>query len=317
MRIRDLGATIAGSPLEPRIEQLYQELAAREIAVRPVCYVGDEWFSPAGMCAIAAPFYLTHPRLEALERSQMGEVRGGSPDECQRYLRHECGHALDHAYGFSSRPDWRARFGDPETEYRPQNYRARVYSRSFVHHLGDCYAQAHPEEDFAETFAVWLGSTPEAWRARYRGWKALAKLEYVHTLMQETAGQTPRLRPLRKISEAGRLTRTLARYYAARRAAAGRERPDCFDADLRLLFEGERSNGSAGRLLRESRPALVRSVVRWTGRPKYVVEALLARLIDRCLHLGLAAPEPRAGLHYELAAYLAARVAGGRSVRPR
>ena len=40
------------------------------------------------------------------------------------------------------------------------------------------YAQKHPDEDWAETFAVWLEGGP--WRRRYRDWQvALAKLEYV------------------------------------------------------------------------------------------------------------------------------------------
>ena len=120
------------------------------------CYLGDEWFSPAGSPAIAIPFYLAHPRLKTLEMHQMLQVEGGTPEWCQQLLRHESGHAIDHAYRFSSRDDWHAVFGSPETEYSPETYQPRPYSKGFVRNLPNWYAQAHPDEDFAETFAVWL-----------------------------------------------------------------------------------------------------------------------------------------------------------------
>ncbi len=189
-RICDLGVHIAGSELEGRIAQLYDELAAHGLAFRPACYLGDEWFSPAGSPAIAIPFYLAHPRLKTLEMHQMLQVEGGTPEWCQQLLRHESGHAIDHAYRFSSRDDWRAVFGSPETEYSPETYQPRPYSKGFVRNLPNWYAQAHPDEDFAETFAVWLSMTPEQWREQYRGWKALDKLEFVQCLMEEAQEHT-------------------------------------------------------------------------------------------------------------------------------
>src|ERR1700730_1917713 len=122
LRICDLGVRIDHNELKLRIEQLYNELAARGVALRPDCYLGDEWFSPQGVPAIAIPFYLAHPRLKALELRQMLEVEGATPEWCQMLLRHECGHAIDHAYRFSARQDWRAIFGSPETEYAPETY---------------------------------------------------------------------------------------------------------------------------------------------------------------------------------------------------
>ena len=156
MRIRDLAVRVEGSPLEARVAKLYGELEARGLPIRPPCYLGDEWFSPEGEPTIAIPFYLAHPRLEQLELRQMMEVEGGTAESCAQLLRHECGHAVDHAYRFSSRRSWRAVFGSPNVDYEPERYRPRPYSRSFVRHLPNWYAQAHPDEDFAETFAVWL-----------------------------------------------------------------------------------------------------------------------------------------------------------------
>src|SRR6185312_8886834 len=227
LRICDLGVRLQGSELEPRVNQLFEDLAARGVTLRPDCYLGDEWFSPTGVPAIAIPFYLAHPRLKTLEMHLMMEVEGGTPQWCQMLLRHECGHAVDHAYKLSSRKDWRAVFGSPEAEYTPETYTPRPYSKSFVQHLPNWYAQAHPEEDFAETFAVWLASEPAAWRERYRGWKALEKLEYVALLMQEIAGAAPPRMPRGgRLSRASKLRKTLTRHYAARRKLWAEDFPD-------------------------------------------------------------------------------------------
>ncbi len=283
VRIRDLGVAIAGSELEPRVAALYAELEARGLSLRPRCYLGDEWFSPNGVPAVALPFYLAHPRLKALELHQMLEVEGGTPEWCAQLLRHECGHALDHAYGFSARRKWRAVFGSPDVDYEPEVYTPRPYSRSFVRHLPNWYAQAHPDEDFAETFAVWLGSPADGWRERYRGWKAIEKLEYVDALMAEARRKPPRRRGGRLRSEAARLRTTLARYYAARRKLWAQDQPGFYDADLRRIFESAPAGeGTAAAFMRRRHRVIVERVVRWTGQRKYVVDGLARRLETRC-----------------------------------
>jgi hypothetical protein len=309
LRICDLGVRIEGSELEARVGQLYDELAGRGVTLRPDCYLGDEWFSPEGVPAVAIPFYLAHPRLKSLELRLMLEVEGGTSEWCQRLLRHECGHALDHAYRISSRSQWQEVFGSPETEYTPDTYRPRPYSKSFVRHLPNWYAQAHPDEDFAETFAVWLATKPDQWRQQYGGWKALEKLEYVHALMQELA-QAPRvIRKGRHISEAKKLRKTLARYYAERRRLYAEDFPDFYDADLRAIFgNGEPGSESAARMMRKNRTALITSIVQWTGQRKYTVTMLVRRLILRCQELKLEAPRDSVRLQFDLAAYLAALV---------
>ncbi|MBI3698089.1 MAG: putative zinc-binding metallopeptidase [Acidobacteria bacterium] len=298
-----------GSELETRVARLYDELGARGLAFRPSCYLGDEWFSPEGVPAIAIPFYLAHPRLKTLELHQMLEVEGGTAEWCHKLLRHECGHAIDHAYRFSSRPQWRQVFGSPDAEYTPETYRPRPYSRSFVRHLDNWYAQAHPDEDFAETFAVWLAMTPEEWRDRYRGWKALEKLEYVNAVMQETAGRPPAVASGRRISDAAKLRKTLARHYALRRKLYAEDFPDFHDPDLRAIFgNGDPGDESAAQLMRRNRAHLIQSIVRWTGQRKYTVNMLVRRLILRCQQLKLPAPRDQGRLPFELAAYLAALV---------
>ncbi len=155
LRMCDLGLTLEGSGLDARIAQLSAELEARGLAFRPHYWLSDEWFTPDGVPGIAIPFYLAHPRLEKLERAQMLEVEGGDPESCLRILRHEAGHAIDNAYLLRRRPTRRRLFGTPATPY-PEYYTPKPYSKSFVLHLDHWYAQSHPDEDFAETFAVWL-----------------------------------------------------------------------------------------------------------------------------------------------------------------
>jgi hypothetical protein len=309
LRICDLGVGIEHSELNPRIEQLNSELAARGVSLRPDCYLGDEWFSPEGVPAISIPFYLAHPRLKALELHQMLEIEGGTPDWCQMLLRHECGHAIDHAYRFSSRTDWRDVFGNPETEYAPETYTPRPYSKSFVRHLPNWYAQAHPDEDFAETFAVWLAAAPEDWRRRYCGWKALEKLEYVHSLMSEMAASQPCVTGGRRISEARKLRTTLARHYAGRRKLYAEDFPDFYDADLRAIFgNGEPGGESAATMMSRHRGALIASIVQWTGQRKYTVSMLVRKLMFRCRELKLTTPKDSVRLNFELASYLASLV---------
>jgi hypothetical protein len=305
LRICDLGVRIEQSELEARIGQFYDELSSRGVSFRPNCYLGDEWFSPEGVPAIAIPFYLAHPRLKALELHQMLEVEGGTAEWCQMLLRHECGHAIDHAFRFSSRGDWQTIFGSPETEYAPETYRPRPYSKSFVRHLPNWYAQAHPDEDFAETFAVWLATPPENWRQRYNGWKAIEKLEYVNSIMNEAAGTSPTLTRGRRISEAKKLRTTLAHYYAARRKLYAEDFPDFYDTDLRAIFGNVEPNGeSAVKVMRRHRSALIASIVQWTGQRRYTVSMLVRKLMLRCGELKLTAPQDAARLHFELVAYL-------------
>lgn len=308
LRICDLRVRMEGSELEPRVAQLFHELDSRGLPLKPQTYLADEWFSPAGSPLIAIPFFLAHPRLKQLELRQMLEVEGGTHEWCLQLLRHECGHAYDHAFGFSARERWAEVFGNPEMDYEPEAYRPRPYSRSFVRHLPNWYAQAHPDEDFAETFAVWLSLSPEEWRAQYRDWKALEKLEYVAELMQE-AEKPLHVERRGRIWEASRLRRTLEKYYAAKRRLYAQDFPDVYDSDLRAIFErGDVGDESATQVMRRMQHRLSAAIVRWTGQHKYVVDTLVRRLITRTRELKLRAPRDQATLMVELAAYLSSLV---------
>ena len=304
MRICDLKLKIAGSELESRIEKFYAELTARDIAVKPICYLGDEWFCPDGSATIAIPFYLAHPRLKRLEAKMMMEVEGDTEAWCLRLLRHEMGHVVNHAYLLKKDKRWQKLFGPPSLEYS-ESFRARPYSKRFVRHLDGYYAQSHPEEDFAETFAIWL--TPDLdWRQQYRDWKALEKLEYVDKLMQELAGKPPLVFAKSKISDAARLRSRLEAHYRRRRRTYAQEFPDFFDGDLRKLFVDSAAapdSERAAAFLRRSNKLILNAISAWTGEPKFTISRLLRGLTERCGELDLRLKSQSAAV--EITAYLA------------
>ena len=312
LRICDLGVKIEGSWLEERLQNLYKELASKGLAIQPQAYLGDEWFSPEGIVAIAIPFYLAHPRLMALEKKIMLEVEGGNPDWCMRLLRHEAGHCFDHAYGFSKTRKWRRLFGSPNQEYAPETYRPKPYSRSFVRHLANWYAQAHPDEDFAETFAVWL-APEENWKSEYSKWPvALEKLNYIDDQARLSASKPWIMAGKRLPFSASRMTTTLEHFYARRRREHADEYPDFYDDDLRKIFNGgpelsRREAGAAG-FMRKNQKLIIDSVSRWTGERKFPIQQLVRKLQDRCEKLELRLGRDAADTSLEVAAYLATLV---------
>jgi hypothetical protein len=298
LRFCDLKLSIAGE-LAQRIDRLYTELARHGLRFRPHCWLSSEWFSPDGVPGIALPFYLAHPRLIKLEKSQMLGLEDGSEAACLRILRHEAGHCFDTAFRLHRRKRYRELFGRWSDPY-PETYRPRPHSRNFVTHLDAWYAQAHPAEDFAETFAVWLSPTAR-WRSHYRGWPALQKLEYVDQLMAELAKQRdpPPVRSRRQPESLSQNRRTLREHYRQKKLYYADQFPDFFDADLRKLFSDEpryAHRPTAASFLRRIRPELRETVARWTGTHAYTIDQVLRDMIDRCreLRLRLAVSEPRA-----------------------
>lgn len=308
-RFRDLRLAIATTDVQDRVEQLYREMESKGLNFNPQIFLGDEWFSPEGMNAISVPFYFAHTRLRQLEKNLMLEVEGGNTEWFMRLLRHEAGHCFDHCFRFSKRKKWHQVFGSPNLEYQPDTYRPQPYSRSYVKHLDNWYAQAHPDEDFAETFAVWLGMPKDEWQSRYKGWKALEKLEYMDSLMREASKKPPLVTGGPRPSNAQKLRSTLSRYYAARRKLWAEDTPDFYDSDLRRIFWSNADNlALAAQFMRRHRKAIVASVVLWTGERKYVVDGLLRKLIGRASALRLRAPEDQVSLALGVGSYLASLV---------
>jgi len=296
LRMCDLPLVIEGT-LAERIARLREELAGRGLGFPLHFYLADEWFTPDGATAIAIPFYMAHPRLEKLEEAQMFEVEGGDEDWCMRILRHEAGHAIDNAFRLRLRRQLREVFGPPSKPY-PEFYTPKPYSKSFVLHLDAWYAQSHPDEDFAETFAVWLTPNSE-WRTRYQGWRAGAKLEYMDALMRSLRNHGPRVDNPTEVDALPQLRKTLRQHYRTKRKHYGVDYPNFYDRDLRRLFSDSpdvASNITAAQFIARIRRPVRRVVSNWTGIYQYTIDQVLEDMIARSreLKLRLAVPEDQA-----------------------
>jgi len=304
-KISQLGLRLDGTELQPLIQQLYDELSQRGLVFHPPCHVGDEWFVPIGIPAIFIPFFLVHDRLRKLERKLILEVEGETPEWFMKLMRHEAAHAYSYAYQLYKKKKWQQTFGLASTE-ETEFYRPRPYSRSYVVHLDDWYAQSHPDEAFAETFAIWL--TPGLdWRERFQGWKALQKLEYLDELIRSLAGKLPVQLPEYRVADYDCLNIKLKTYYTRKRKLYEDSYPDFYDNDLNQLFAAgpEVSNRmKASVWLRQRRRQLMDSVCQWTNEKKYRVNKLLARLIDRCDQLDLYIKADDAQQNLRVSAYI-------------
>jgi hypothetical protein len=301
LRFCDLKLEIEGTDLEEAIERLYRELAIRGIRFRPHCWLAQEWFSPDGIPGIAIPFYLAHRRLMSLERHFMREVEGGNRNWLMRILRHEAGHAIDSAYRLRRRRHWREVFGPASLPY-PDTYRPRPGSRRFVQHLGAWYAQAHPTEDFAETFAVWLKPN-SAWRREYLGWPAYAKLEFIDSLAAQIGESKPPVANRYRIEDIGEETRTLRQHYEQKLARYRMPRRSGADELLLKVFSPTprtRSTQKAASMLRELRNPLRQQIVRAGAFSEYLVHQVLRLMITRCEALNLYVRGPRRELKAQL-----------------
>ena len=191
----------------------------------------------------------------------------------------------------------------------PESYVPRARSRNYVQHLDWWYAQAHPAEDFAETFAVWL-KPGTRWRKTYATWPALRKLEYVDELMSELADQTPRVRSRARVEPISSLRQTVREYYAAKRARFEGVSNNLYDADLRRIFGADTAASGRERavnFLKRNGPRIRKMVAQGTGKREYALEVVLKDMIARCRELDLRVGHPTEDILIDFAILLAAR----------
>jgi putative zinc-binding metallo-peptidase len=308
LRLKDLKVSIERTWLARCLRDLHDEIGERGLRIRPHAWISNEWFSPDDTPGIAIPFYLAHPRLMRLERKMMIDVEGGTVPECMRILRHETGHVVQVAYQLHRHRRWQRLFGRSSTRY-PDYYRPNPGSRRYVQHLPLWYAQSHPDEDFAETFAVWL--TPRSsWRRRYAGWPALKKLEYVDELMGEIAGKRPLVTRRLNVEPLSRLTQTLAEHYEKKRAHYAVGHPATYDRDLLRLFSDDPRHWrspAASAFLRSHRAMIRQIVSKWTGEYQLTLDAVFDDMIGRCRELNLRAVGSERQLRMEFIVLLTAK----------
>ena len=309
-RICDLPLTIAGSWLEGCVAQLHAELSAKGLAFHPECYLADEWLTPTEQPIIGIPFYLAHPVLIRLEKKMMMEAEGETKDWCMQLLRHETGHAVTYAYRLNQKRRWQKIFGLSSQEY-PETYRFRPYSKSYVRHLDGFYAQYHPDEDFTETFAVWL--TPGSdWAHKYAGWPVLEKLEYVDSLMKSIQGQPPVVSRGRKYWGLKSLKITLRNFYKKKHELRAEDFPDFHDGNLIRIFakgyQQAKTSYPAAELLKRFQDEIVDEVAFWSGEKKYVVHDLWKKIYKRSRQLKLMCQENEAAVVVKITSYMTALV---------
>ena len=293
--VRELGLKIEGSPVERFVQQLYRELEQKRLTkFRPPCYLTDEWGCPSGEPVIGLPFYLANPALAQIEK-EMNDLEDNK--EIMMYLRHEAGHAFNYAYRLYNRPEWKEVFGWFRRPYR-DNYRPVPFSRNYVRHMAGWYAQKHPDEDFAETFAVWL--TPRSgWKKKYRGWGALAKLKYMDRIAREVGNLDPVRRKGQTDITVDEMETTVGEFY--HRSAEEIPIVDlATDNDLRDIFNAAKRSKrakAAGQFLQQHRKALVDKIAYWSGVQRPLVKRLIEAIEKRVGELGLMADTHREAEH--------------------
>ncbi|ABF40552.1 conserved hypothetical protein [Candidatus Koribacter versatilis Ellin345] len=285
--IRSFGLKLEGSPVEHFVQQLYRELENKGLhKFRPACYLSDEWGCPSGEPIIGIPFYLADPKLAQLE-GEMNDLEDAR--EIMMYLRHEAGHALNYAYRLYQSSEWRELFGPFRRAYR-DNYRPIPFSRKFVRHMAGWYAQKHPDEDFAETFAVWL--TPRSnWRTRYQGWDALKKLQYVDRLARKIGKVDPVRRRGHTDITADEMESTVGEFYRLSLQEDIPLQELAVDTDLADIFnvspKRQKNVRLAYEMLGQHRKAIVDKIAYWSGVQRPIIKRLVESICERVEELGL------------------------------
>jgi hypothetical protein len=300
--IRDLGLKIAGTRLEPVLAEFERELHLVGITrLKPKFYLSTEWGVPDGTVAVAIPFYLARPDLTALHAERHGHVEGFSRADILRYLRHEMGHVVNYAYKLYETEEWVRLFGPMDRPY-VEEYTPQPFSRRSVWHLPGWYAQKHPDEDWAETFAVWM--TPGLkWQAEYAGWtEALAKLEYCDRTMRSLRDREPLVTAVVLEEDIGGLAQSLDEFYGGGAGPGEAALPERLAGALRTIFEeqGQPEDETprvarcpASGLIRLHERELMAEVYRWTGLFPERTRVLLRLLAERADQLGQVYAEGR------------------------
>jgi hypothetical protein len=285
--IRDLGLKLEGSSVERYVHQLYRELEQKGLRkFRPLVYLSDEWGCPSEEPVIGIPFYLADPKLQRLER-EMNDLE--DTRQIMMYMRHEAGHAFNYAYELYKTEEWRNLFGSFRKPYRDA-YKPIPFSRRFVRHMEGWYAQKHPDEDFAETFAVWM--TPRSnWRKRYKGWGAMAKLKYMDRIAKRF-GEAEPLKPQGHTDiTVEEMEDTVEQFYESHAFEQRDAGELLLDTDLEDIFNvsprKRKGVRSAQDFLRENRKLIVDKIGYWSGVQRPLVRNLVESIEKRAGELNL------------------------------
>jgi hypothetical protein len=282
-KISELPLKIEGTFLETQIQRLYQEMEAKGLSFRPSCYLSDEWGCPDGIPIIGIPFYLVDQNLSRIEEEYTENLE--KEEEIILYLRHEAGHAFNYAYELYLTEEWHSIFGPFSRPYR-EDYKPNPLSKKYVKHMQGWYAQKHPDEDFAETFAVWLAPDSD-WRKKYEGWEAYRKLDYIDRVAKEIGLLPPKRQDLDQDRPVSELTVTIREHYDQ---YSSKDYPKqvsqlgpMLDGDLREIFEtiSKPEFESAYDFIMTHRHTIRNLVYYWTGISIQLLRQLIRYLAER------------------------------------
>lgn len=285
LRLCDLPYSVADSPVAPWVSLFLSELEQHGLVFKPEIYFADEWLCPEGVPVIGIPFYLAHTRLSDLEKKIMLDVEGGEHDEFMRLIRHEMGHAVKYAYRLRKQKKWRELFGHPMRE-ESDYYRFKKYSRNFVHNIENFYAQSHPDEDFSETFAVWL-NPDSTWSERYKHDPVLKKLNYVNMIMKKCRSMPSQVPVTTRYFNIKYSKKRLKTYYKEKKKIYASDYPDYYDQELLCIFTIPPEEGlpkdamNADTFFKMNKLMIINTVARWTRERKYIVAQLVTTFIRR------------------------------------
>lgn len=267
-------------------QRLCQELASKNLFIDFHLWISDEWFCPDGVPGFALPFYLFNPALMALHKKETGSVEGCTEYQILKLMRHELGHAIDNAFALRKDKQRVTLFGPSDQDY-PDFYTPKPFSKNFVRYLGDHYAQSHPDEDFAETFAYWLDPQKD-WQTKKLSRKVREKLNYIDTLMKQVRQKKPVLKNKYRVDCIEKNTSTLRAFYYLyhrRRKKSALKRLDC------RLKQGFRTLGEVQKpvplsfFLKKEKQHLKKQLSEAHGIYQYEAERALQKIIERAEQL--------------------------------
>ncbi|MCF8058903.1 MAG: putative zinc-binding metallopeptidase [Bacteriovoracaceae bacterium] len=278
-RLCDLPIELKNNWVQNCVIKLNKELSSKGIRLKPHVWISDDWFSPDGVPGFAVPFFIMHPRLIALEKEMIGEVEGGDRAWCMMLMRHEVGHCIDNAYHLRKNKRRQLLFGLTSTPY-PESYKPNIKSRQFVRHLDGHYAQAHPDEDWAETFAVWL--TPRSsWRKVYADWPALKKLNLLNDILENIKGELPLVKNRDRMDEISNMKMTVGEYYKIKKQRLGLNKSPVMIRDLKKIFSKE-GELPAWRFVNDSKTQIIGQVAKNTRLQHYKIMKMLREVQSTC-----------------------------------
>ena len=294
LRFKDLGLNLSHSPMLKWINDVEKELSVHGLHFKPHYWIADEWFVADGIAGVAIPFYLFHPALTRLHKSQGYEVEGCTEIQFKKLLRHKLGHAIDNAFGLRRSKKRQRLFGLTSTHY-PTSYHPKLHSRHYVRHLNSGYAQAHPDEDWAETFAVWLNPRSN-WKERYKNWPALKKLQLVDELMHSLRGLKVKRRDQNTVGDVSHSNKRLKEFYQLQKSQKSINQCGYLKKLVPQVFVSTTSrdeNVQTLKFLKSHRRSLCQSVARRTGYHQYQIDFILKDLITTCQSQNLRLPYPQ------------------------